>query len=537
MTVWGPRNEEHTVSALLRRRAEEIPDRVFMQFGDERVTYGATWERAVAAANAFRDLGVGKGDTVVVQMPNRSEFLDAWFGATLLGAVTVPLNIHLKGEFLRHQLDVANPAVAVVGAKELPRFAEEAKRGTSLAHVLTPDTLDAATASALPWSDVARLGDVMEAYCGKPTPDDTSTWADPTLVLFTSGTTGPSKGAVVSNHYVLASSKAMVDMREANEDDTFWSSLPMFHGNALFQTVLAPMLVGTRGALDPSFSVSRFWPRVREVGATQLSLLGAMITLLWEQPARPDDAVNPARCVIGAPIPAEIHRAWEERFGLRFLTGFGLTEANPLLISTMRELPAPGSAGRRFDLFDVRLFDENDEEVPVGAIGEIVARPRKPYAMFDGYLGNPAATLAANRNMWFHTGDYAREDADGWFYFLDRKKDSIRRRGENVSSWEVECAVGLHPAVAEVAAFGVPSELSEEEVMVAVVVKEGATLAPEDLLDHCTSRMPYFAVPRFVAFVTELPYNDLGKVRKDVLREGGSAAAWDREQAGYVVER
>jgi crotonobetaine/carnitine-CoA ligase len=311
----------------------------------------------------------------------------------------------------------------------------------------------------------------------------------------------------------------------------------MFHGNALFQTVLGSMLVGARGALEPGFSLTRFWDRVREAGATQLSVLGAMIQLLWEQPPQPDDADNPARCAIGAPMAAEVHRAWEERFGLRFLTGFGLTEANPILISSMGQPPVPGSAGRRHEQFEVQLVDEDDRPVPVGSVGEIVCRPRGPHAMFDGYLDDPAATVAATRGLWFRTGDCAREDHDGWFTFVDRKRDRIRRRGENISSWELECTVASHPGVEAVAAYGVPSELSEDEVMVAVVRKPGHALEPEELVAHCANRMPYFAVPRFVRFVDDLPYNDLGKVQKDLLRAEGSAGAWDRERSDVIVER
>jgi crotonobetaine/carnitine-CoA ligase len=367
---------------------------------------------------------------------------------------------------------------------------------------------------------------------------ETPRWSDPNLVMFTSGTTGPSKGVVASNHYLMTASLQSYAQKGGTPDDVFWTPLPLSHGNAMMQTLLGPMVHGARASLEEKFSVSRFWSRIGEVGATQVSILGSMITMIWNLPERDDDADNPVRVLFGAPMPAEIQHGFEARFGVQYVTAYGMSEATPMVLSTVEEPPPPGCAGRAYGRFDVRVFDEEDREVPDGTVGEIVCRPHQAHVMFEGYLNNPAATQSVLRNLWLHTGDYGRRTPDGWFQFVDRKKDYVRRRGENVSSWEVEQALLTHPKVQEVAAFGVPSEMSEDDVMVAVVVKAGQTASVEELLAHCGQNLPYFAVPRYVDVVGELPQNDLGKVLKTELRDRGvTSTTWDAEAVGFEVER
>ncbi|HYH51084.1 MAG TPA: AMP-binding protein, partial [Acidimicrobiia bacterium] len=270
----------------------------------------------------------------------------------------------------------------------------------------------------------------------------------------------------------------------------------------------------------------RYWEQVRRHGATHISLLGPMMVMLWNQPRRDDDAANSVEVMLCAPVPTDIHRPFEERFGLDIVTAYGLSEAVPILLS----LPTPpGFAGRPSPVFDVRLFDDEDQEVRVGEVGEIVCRPREPHVMFEGYFGNADATVGMWRNLWFHTGDLGRANADGYIQFVDRKKDYLRRRGENVSSYEAEQAIRAHPAVADAAVLGVPSDIGEDEVLACVVLKPGESLSFEELLRHCIENMPYFAVPRYVEFLDELPRNPVGRVLKHELRTRGvTAAAFDR---------
>jgi crotonobetaine/carnitine-CoA ligase len=515
--TWDSAQPTHTVAEALRESVRTWPERGCMIFGDDVISYRRLWARCWGAAATYRELGIGPGDVVALQLRNRPEFLYAWLGATLLGAVTAPLSVHLRGESLRHPLATVEAAALVVEDEFADRLDAVLPELTNLRHVVSPSDL----------SD--------ESPDGSPA---LVAPADPTLILFTSGTTGPSKGCVISHNYLVTQALHAYRQKGARPGDLFWSPLPLSHGNAIVQTVLGPLMHGATGALEPRFSVSGFWPRVRELGATQVSILGSMFTMLWNQPPRPDDANNPVRVIYGAPLPADIHEPFERRFDLRYVTGYGQTEAFPMLVSSVDNPPPPGTAGRESELYEVRVFDTRDREIPDGEIGEIVGRPRRPDVAFAGYHANPAATVTKTRNLWIHTGDYGYRRPDGWFAFVDRAPDRIRRRGENISSWEVEQVLAAHHAVADAAAFAVPSELSEDDVMIAVVLADGAGVAPDELLDHAARNLPYYAVPRYVEFVDSLPVNELGKVEKRQLRERGvTAATWDSEHAGYAPAR
>ena len=297
--------------------------------------------------------------------------------------------------------------------------------------------------------------------------------------------------------------------------------------------LVSPMQAGATGVLDRRFSASQFWDRVRAHGATTVTLVGAMIMMVWNLPRRDEDADGGLRVFGGAPIPIELWHAIEDRYRCTISTAYGQTEAFPLCQRDIARPTIPGSVGHRNPRFDVRVVDDAGEEVPNGTVGEVVCRPLEPPAMSDGYWNRPDATAQQTRDLWWHTGDLARVDDDGNLFFSDRKKDSIRRRGENISSFEVEQAILTHPAVAEVAAHAVPSELTEDEVKVCVVVQPGATLTPEELIDHCVASMPYFAVPRYVEFLDDLPKNAVGRVLKFELRARGiTPTTWDREAAG-----
>lgn len=540
MSTWGPGDRELTIGGVVARSAERWPDLPGVDFGDDRVTFGQLWDRSVSAANALHDLGVRAGDSVALQLPNCADFVYAWFGASLIGALTVPLNVHLKGDVLHHPLAVSAAKVVVVGDTHRDRIEAVADRLPQLTHVLVPGApADLPTAVGGSGVHLAAFADLLAARAGEPLAvKDGPRWSDPNLVLFTSGTTGPSKGVVASHHYILTASLQSFAQKGGRQEDVFWTPLPLSHGNAMMQTLLGPIAHGARASLDERFSVSQFWARVRGVGATQVSILGSMITMIWNLPRRDDDADNQVRVLFGAPMPADIQHAFEERFAVRYVTAYGMSEATPMVVSTLDEPPPPGCAGRACARFDVRVFDEEDREVPDGTVGEIVCRPLEPHVMFEGYLDDPAATQTVLRNLWLHTGDYGTRQPDGWFRFVDRKKDYVRRRGENVSSWEVEQALMSHPEVQEAAAFGVPSEVSEDDVMVSVVVHQGERTAPHELLEHCARNLPYYAVPRYVDIVDELPKNDLGKVLKTDLRARGvGAGTWDAQAAGFEVER
>jgi crotonobetaine/carnitine-CoA ligase len=330
----------------------------------------------------------------------------------------------------------------------------------------------------------------------------------------------------------------MAKIRQANPDDRLYTFFPLFHANAQILTILTALVTDAQVVLSHHFSATDFWDEIRKYGATQFNYLGAVMPILAKQAPKANDGDNPVRIAIGAACPPEVMKQMEERFGFICLEGFGMSETGMVMHWTAEDRKV-GSCGKVLqDLFEVVLVDDDDREVAIGQVGEIAVRPRKPYIMMSEYYGMPEKTLESFRNLWFHTGDYARQDEEGYFYFVDRKKDALRRRGENISSFEVETVINSHPKVMESAVFAVPSELSEDEIMAAIVLAPGETLAPEDLIRYCNKRMAYFAVPRYVEYVPALPKTPTNRVEKYRLRATGvTENTWDREKAGIKLRR
>ncbi|MGH9037142.1 MAG: AMP-binding protein [Acidimicrobiia bacterium] len=539
MSDWR-RSARETIPAVLASRAEAHPDRVAVAFEDASMTFADLECRSTALANSLAELGVGPEDTVAAFMRNRQEMLDAWFAAAKLGAIHVPVNTANVGEYLRHQLATAGAQVVLADAGLAPEVVRIAGRLPDLRHlaVASEDGSPAPVSSPAPAVSLHSFADLLAGDGDRLRTIRPPRAEDANAIIYTAGTTGPSKGAVMTQNYLVRAARQLAGMRGVTADDVCYSPLPLFHLNAMIISVLGPLARGARGALDRTFSVSRFWDRVRETGATQLAILGSMITMLWNRPEADDDADNPARVVVAVPVPADIHDRWEKRFGIRFVVAYGLSEAVPITVSTLDDPSPPGYSGKANPIFDVRLFDDRDDQVAPGEVGEIVCRPLEPHVMFEGYYRNPEATVGMWRNLWFHTGDLGRMDADGNLAFVDRKKDYLRRRGENISSFELEQAIRLHPAVAEVAVHAVPSEVAEDDVKACVVLGPDATLDPVQLMDHCVANIPYFAVPRYLEFLDSLPKNPVGRVLKYQLRERGvTPSTWDRDAAGYVVSR
>jgi crotonobetaine/carnitine-CoA ligase len=344
-------------------------------------------------------------------------------------------------------------------------------------------------------------------------------------VFYTSGTTGPSKGVAMPHSQMYFFGQEVVSFTRLTADDTYLTTTPLFHGNAQFMASFPALIAGARLVVRSKFSASRWIDHLRENQVTVTNLVGVMMDFVWKQPPRPDDADNVLRCVYAAPTAASILAGFMQRFGVEsFVDAFGLTETCAPIISPYAEIRPPGAAGLlASDWFEARLVDpETDEEVPVGAVGELVVRYKVPWTCSLGYYGMPEKTAEAWRNLWFHTGDALRRDDDGWYYFVDRYKDALRRRGENISSYEVEQVILAHPAVVECAVIGVAAgvEAGEDEVM-AIVVTDGATVTAAELWSFCEGKIPAFAIPRFVRFVDALPKTPSEKVRKAVLRDDG----------------
>jgi crotonobetaine/carnitine-CoA ligase len=515
----------------LARRAALHPDRPFLAWQAEPyATYAEVHERIRRLAGGLSDLGVNRGDTVAIMLPNCLELIDTWFAVNYLGAVEVPVNVHDRGMFLRHVLADSGARLVVVDSSVLGEVAALRDQVNGLDTVVV---LNADGNSGEDWCvDYAALAGTSRAV--DPVPLD---YRDLMAVLYTSGTSGPAKGVMMSYAHACVSALPFMDAVEMTESDIFFVCMPLFHSNAQAMQVIPTLLAGARATIWPGFDASRWWNQVSAVGATVTNTLGVMCQALFQQPPRHDDAENTLRVVQTIPAPASIAAEFETRFGVRCVDGYGLTDAAILSFRQPDEALVPGSSGRPLDTFELIVADpDTDIPQPPGTVGEILVRPRRPYGFMSGYWRNAEATAQAWRNLWFHTGDAGYLDAEGLLYFHDRLKDVIRVRGENVSSAMVEAAVLMHPAVAECAAVAVPAGGGDDDVKICVVLAEGATVSPEALIEHCRGLMPYFALPSYVEFHPQLPRTATDKVRKVLLRRGiPDVETWDRRKARQGV--
>jgi crotonobetaine/carnitine-CoA ligase len=525
--IAGSNPARRTLTEALAGAVAAHPERVFLVTDGLEWTY-ATFELRVAQiAAALRDRGVTAGSRVLLMLPNGSDFVVTWFACARLNAVQVPVNTAYKGLLLEHVVDNSRARVAVVAPEYVERFDRSATPFDVIEHLITTGESRDVAPTLASVVDLNRPG--LEAMHADP--------SDPSAILYSSGTTGPSKGILLSHHYFWFHAHRIRLQTHVQPGDRLYTCLPLFHANAQVLSVAAALVSGATVVIDDRFSASRFWDRMRETGATRFNYIGGMIPILMKQPPTDQDRDHQVRIALGAAAPTELYEAFQDRFGLRLVESYGQTE-NCVALTNPADATRVGSVGLPVCGFDVDVVDDQDRPVPVDAPGELVFRPRYPNIMIDGYHRMPDAMVEATRNLWFHTGDLMRRDADGYFYFIDRKKDAIRRRGENISAYEVELVVNSHPAVLESAAYAVPSDVGEDEVMVAVVLKPGETLDPLDLIKHCEPRMPYFAVPRYVDIRSELPKTPTHRVEKYRLREAGvQASTWDREATGYQLKR
>jgi crotonobetaine/carnitine-CoA ligase len=513
-----------TVPAVLDLRAQQFGDRVMMSIAGTPVTFAQMRDRSCAAANVLVDRGIKRGQTVALFTGTCPEWVYFWLGAARIGAVPAAVNAASKGDFLVHALRLSQAAVAVTDEQRQARLAEVAGEVGTLRSVLVQGD---------------SLTDALNAASTEP-PQETAAEPDDIALFFTSGTTGPSKAVATTWQYLFTAAATVASTWELSAGDVLWTAMPLFHLSAA-PTVLAPMLVGGTSVLAAAFHPATVWDEIRACGAIGFAGAGAMVSMLWNLPPDPRDAEIGLRFISAAPIAADMYRAIEERYRCRIVTMYGMTEAFPIAYKAVSDDGKPGTAGHVNPDFEVRIVDLLDEPVPQGMVGEIACRARKPHAMSEGYVasasGGPPLQVEAHAE-WFRTGDLGFLDADNNLTYVDRAKDSLRRRGENVSSVEVEQTVMRHPAVLEAAAVGVPSELGEDDILVVVTLQPDATVDYAELLDFCSARMPYFCVPRYLEVLDEIPKNVIGRVRKDVLRERGlGPGAWDREAHGYVLSR
>jgi crotonobetaine/carnitine-CoA ligase len=519
-----PDPRARTLGRILAERAAATPDRTCLIWkGAERFTFRELDDAVNRAATGLALRGVGHGDRVVVMSGNCPEFVFLIFALARVGAVIVTVNVHARGAQLEHMLTNSQPTLVVVEPDNVERVLE-ASAGLAPA----PGVVVLGDADAGAHERVTASSELFDQPPYQEHPEVQH--SDLAQILYTSGTTGPSKGVMITNHQAYAFADYVSQAMEMTEDDVYYTCLPLFHVNAQL-SVLAVVLTGGCLALYEKFSASAFWGQVRDVNATAVSLFGAMAYILYKQPPE-DDRPTALRVCWAFPAPYDILDDFERRYGFRVLTAYASTEANFVAIGGLRDDLPQGAAGRVHPRFEVKVVDADDQEVPSGTTGEIVTRPRDPFTMMLGYYRMPETTAEVFQNLWYHTGDAGRLDDDGYLYFVDRIKDVIRRRGENISSYEVEQAITSHPGVAECAAVAVRSELSEDEVMAVIVLREGTTLEPAEIVAWCSERMAYFMVPRFIRIVLELPKTPTGKVEKYQLRSSAPAdGVWDAQAA------
>ncbi len=512
--------DERTVPAMLRRQALAHGNHPLFAAGDATWSFAEAPHIAARFAGTLAAAGIEPGDRVALMCGNRAEFMEAVLGCAWLGAIAVPLNVAARGPQLEHYLRNSGARLLIIEAEFLDALAYIDLQELTLERIWRIGEASSVSLGRVAITDLPERAAPVAPCAADP--------AQSLAILYTSGTTGPSKGVCCPHAQYFWWGFHGIRNLEIREGDVLSTTLPLFHTNAL-GTFHQALLSGSTLVAEPRFSASQFWQRLIERRATITYLLGAMVPILLSREPSPDEQRHTVRCALAPGVPANLHRTFEERTGIHLLDGYGSTETNFVIGTTSAERRA-GCMGLVRDGFDARVASPSGSDAAPGEPGELVLRTDEPLAFATGYFAMPDKTAEAFRDGWFHTGDRVVREADGYFRFVDRMKDAIRRRGENISSFEVEQVLLSHPDVGNAAVFPVPSELAEDEVMAAVVRRAGSTLSERALAEFCAPRLARFAVPRFIEFVDELPTTENGKVQKYKLRDRGvTAKAWDRE--------
>ena len=511
-----------TLAEVLEAQASALGDAPFLRFEERTISFASLDRQVNRAANGLAALGVTSGVGVAIMLPNSPEWLFTYFAVQKLGACAVPVNVALKGESLRHVLDHSDSAVLVTHLDLIDAVLNVLDTCPQVRHVVV-DTTDVNESPELPrgWRTLASLMDALDTAPHAVIDPDAIC-----MLLYTSGTTGSPKGVV--NRYRglnIEGIKLLGGMLQP--DDVLYTCLPLFHANALLLTTVRALVLGLPMVLSRRFSASRFWDEMCRYGVTTFNALGAMIPILMKQAERPEHSDNPVRVVFSAACPAWVWADFEERFGVQIIEGYAAVDGGGFVIINFGQSPK-GSIGKPFS--PIKLVDDDGAEVPVGTPGELLFAVDDPQARKVEYYKNADATNDKIRDGWLHTGDLVHSDKDGNLYFVDRKTDSVRRRGENISSWEVERELNRHPKVLESAVFGVPSELGEDDVMAVIVPQPDVDLRADEIMAHAEEHLAPFMVPRYVEFRDALPKTETHRVQKTELKAAGVGPdTWDRE--------
>ena len=536
--------ERWTLVEAVRHQARAQGEREFLSFENgERFSFAEFDRLTDCLATALADLGLTAGDRILGLLTNSKEFMITMIATHKLRAVFVPVNTELRGGFLEHQIINSSPRMIVVDDNLMGRFSSFDPSETGI------ETVVGVGDESSP--DISRLGLLAEVSQVRmdsllDTTPNTEKLADPSpsdvcTIMYTSGTTGPSKGVLMPQGHCYLFALGIVAAMELTEQDRYFCCMPLFHANGLFMQVYASLLAGSSCHVTKRFSVTDWLNIVREENVTVTNALGVMPEFIFRSPPSPSDRDHKMTRILAIPVAEEWGVAMQERFGVKLRQGFGMTEVNMVAYSDLDDPVMSGCAGPPLsDFFEVIIADpDSDVELPRDQVGEILVRPKIPFCFNVGYFKMPDKTVEAWRNLWFHTGDAGRMDSEGRLFFVDRIKDRIRRRGENISSYELEQTLNEYPGVIESAAVGlrVPGAGGEDEIK-AVIAINGPSPDPEAFLDWCVPRMPRHTVPRYLEFVAELDKTASGKIRKQAIRDAGvTEDTWDRESIGYVISR
>ncbi|TCP56898.1 crotonobetaine/carnitine-CoA ligase [Tamaricihabitans halophyticus] len=522
---------ERTLLACYERVLRTKPDELAQLDPAARYTFAESFQRSLRLGTGLTAHRVGRGDPVALLLDNSLDMVHSWTGIGLCGLVEVPINTAYVGGFLSHVLNDSGAGVLILEDHYVPRVLAVAAELTALHTLVVRGDLDRA-ADARKRFRVVPFDELDTAAAGAPVRGGP---ADLLAYMYTSGTTGASKGVLISHAhaYTYASRE---DQGRPDPGDRVLVTLPLFHLAGQWYGGYQALIHQVRCVYEPGFSVSRFWDVLREHRITVTVLLGAMAELLQQREPRPDDADNPLEFAMMAPLASDIF-GFRERFGIDVAAVYGMSEIGGVLYGPPDTIVG-GECGFPRDGYELRLVDPEGQDVPVGQVGELWVRPEHPETVMAGYHNQPAKTAEALRAGWVHTGDAFRMDEHGRFFFADRMKDALRRRGENISSFEVERVINEFPSVYESAVVAVPAELSEDEIKAVVVPRQGAEIEFVELTEFLLDRLPYFMVPRYFEQLTELPKTPTHKVHKHVLRDSGvHSGVWDREGAGIVLRR
>lgn len=529
---------------VLKKQAKKLGKKPFLQFGYKKpISFFGTNQLANKIANGLIKLGIEKGEKVAVYMPNSDDYVITWFGILKMGAVMVPINTAYKMDFLQYIIDSSDSKVLFIAEEYLERMHPIAKRIPQLKHVIvwTRTGSEKYEKHGFDFKKMISYTKFVKAQKSSE-PKVEITFMDHARLMYTSGTTGRSKGVVRPCAADYSSAYNYCQIMDVGPDDVCFTCLPLFHSNAMVMSVYPALIKGAKSVVEEKYSASHFWNWIKDHGVTKFNIVGTMSYFMWNTPPVPEEKQHKAKLVLGSPAPHDIIKEFMKRFNIKFMEGYGLTEIGQCTWMRPGEPFRVGSCGKEAPGYEIIIADpETDEELPRGQVGEIIVRPRTPNIMLHYYNKMYEKSVQDFRNFWFHTGDAGRMDKDDYIYFVDRVKDYIRRRGENISSFELEKIISSYPDIKESAAVAVKEErgkYAEDEVMIVIVAEKGKKVDPIKLMKFLEPRMPYFMIPRFVRFEKSLPKTETQRVQKNKLREKGvTKDTWDREKAGYKIKR